>query len=220
MIVNNNKTLIVNNISERNNISIKTKNMTVKVIDATLDQNTSGSAEYSWNGNSWVLINSETELLEKKYLDELNNRFINESSIQQSSNNTTLKDIDNLNFIALSNSYYRIEAFISFKSSVTTTGLKLGFLGPLNSNCFLEVEVPILNTSTSSQLRIIFPSSSNNSSGVVIGTGVSTANSIHTARISGIIKTNESGVFTLQFASENNGVISLPIGNILQVQKI
>lgn len=220
MIVNNNKTLIVNTITERDNINIKTRNMTVKVIDASLDQNVSGTAEYSWNGNSWVLINSEMELLEKKYLDELNNRFIIESSVQQTSNNTTLKDIDNLNFIALSNSYYRIEAFISFKSSVTTTGLKLGFLGPSNSNCFLEVEVPILNTSTSNQLRIIFPSSTSTSSGVVIGTGVSASNSIHTARISGIIKTNESGIFSLQFASENTGVITLPIGNILQVQKI
>ena len=59
MIVNNNKTLIVNNISERDNISIKQRNMIVKVIDASVDQNASGAAEYTWNGDSWDLINSE-----------------------------------------------------------------------------------------------------------------------------------------------------------------
>lgn len=159
-------------------------------------------------------------MLEKNYINEMNNKFIYVSSVQQTSANTNLIDIDSLSFNAIANSYYRIEAFISFRSSITTTGLKLGFLGPANCTCFLEVEVPILNTASASQLRIIFPSGTSTSSGNVIGTGVTAANTVHTAKISGIVKFISSGIFKLQFASENTGVITLPIGNILQVQKI
>lgn len=220
MVVNKNSHLVVNNITERNNISVKTKNMKVTVKDAALDANASGHAEYYWDGLNWILLNPENELLEKAYSSELNNKFVLISSVQQTSANTTLVDISSLSFNCEANSIYEINSFITFRSSVTTTGAKIGFVGPTGSTCFLEMEVPIVSSAAASHLRIIFPSATSVSSGSIIGTGVTAINSPHTARISGLVKTVSSGVFKLQFSSENTGTITLPIGNILQVQKI
>lgn len=61
MIVSGNRTITVNNITERNNIEIKTRGLRVIVLDAILD-NINGKAIYAWDtsSNSFILDSEST----------------------------------------------------------------------------------------------------------------------------------------------------------------
>lgn len=61
MIISSNKTITVNNISERNSIELKTRGLRVIVLDASAD-NISGKAIYAWDtvSNSFILDSEST----------------------------------------------------------------------------------------------------------------------------------------------------------------
>ena len=141
----------------------------------------------------------------------------------QQSTSTTLSNINELVLPVEANSIYEIDAFITFQSAATTTGLGIGVLTPSLSKNFIEIVIPITSTAAASQLRTIFPNAvvaGNNTS--ITGTGVTAANSNHTARISGLIKTNSiNGNCQLQFKSEVSGsAVTLQIGSIMTLKKI
>ena len=141
----------------------------------------------------------------------------------QASTVTTLANINQLSLAMEANGVYQVDAFVTFQSAATTTGLGLGFTAPSGATCGLEVVVPITSTAVSTQLRTIFPNASATSnSGSVLGTGVTASNSNHTARISGIVRNGATaGNFQLQFRSEiASSAITLQIGSELHITKV
>lgn len=140
----------------------------------------------------------------------------------QASTATTLSNITALLAALVANSVYEIEAFLTFQSAATTTGLGLGFQAPSGSRPMLEITVPITSTAAASQLRTIFPNAAAVESGEVLGTGVTAANSNHTAHVRGMVVTGATaGNFQLRFRSEVSGsAITLQTGSTLIARKI
>lgn len=141
----------------------------------------------------------------------------------QQSTSTTLANITELALPLLQYSIYEVNAFVTFQSAATTTGLNLGISTPTNSRNMLEIVVPITSTAAASQLRTIFPNAAiATNAGNVLGTGVTAINSNHTAKISGFIKTgSNSGNCQLLFASEvASSAITLQIGSSMFIKKI
>lgn len=146
-----------------------------------------------------------------------------ETTATQQSTSTTLANINQLVLPVEANSIYEIDAFITFQSAATTTGLGLGVLTPALSINLIEIVIPVTSTAAASHLRTIFPNAAvatNNTS--IVGTGVTAINSKHTARISGLIKTNSNkGNCQLQFRSEiSTSAVTLQIGSIMTLKKI
>ena len=140
----------------------------------------------------------------------------------QNSTSATLANITGLTATLAANTTYRVDCFVTFQSAATTTGINFGFTSPTGTTCMLEVVVPITNTADASQLRTIFPNNSSTNAGSVLGTGVSTINSNHTARFSGIIKVGGTGgTFAAQYATEvAASSITIPAGSTMVIQQI
>ena len=83
MIISHNKLIEVSNIIERDNISIKTRGTRVQVIDASLDERTSGSAIYFWNGSVWVLENEDNEKHNIDIISKLQSDDVDLDTIQE-----------------------------------------------------------------------------------------------------------------------------------------
>ena len=83
MIISHNKLIEVSNIIERDNISIKTRGTRVQVIDASLDDRTSGSAIYFWNGTTWVLENEDNEKHNIDIISKLQSDDVDLDTIQE-----------------------------------------------------------------------------------------------------------------------------------------
>ena len=141
----------------------------------------------------------------------------------QQSTSTTLANITQLVLPVEANSIYEIDAFVTFKSAATTTGLNIGMLTPNASRNMVEIVVPITSTGSATQLRTIFPNAAvATNAGNVLGTGVTAINSNHTARISGIINTGaDAGNCQLLFATEiNASAVTLQVGSTMALKKI
>ena len=141
----------------------------------------------------------------------------------QQSTSTTLANITQLVLPVEANSIYEINAFVTFKSAATTTGLNIGMLTPNASRNMVEIVVPITSTASATQLRTIFPNAAvATNAGNVLGTGVAATNSNHTARISGIINTGaNAGNCQLLFATEvNASAVALQVGSTMALKKI
>ena len=141
----------------------------------------------------------------------------------QQSTSTTLANITQLVLPVEANSIYEINAFVTFQSAATTTGLNIGMLTPNTSRNMVEIVVPITSTAAASQLRTIFPNAAvATNAGNVLGTGVTAINSNHTARISGIINTGaNAGNCQLLFATEiNASAVTLQVGSTMVLKKI
>jgi len=140
----------------------------------------------------------------------------------QASTVTTFANLTELVASVAINSVYEVEAFVTFQSAATTTGLNLGFDAPAGSTCNFEVVVPVTSTAVSTQLRTTFPNALLTNTGNVLGTGVTAINSNHTAKISGLLSTGATaGTLQLKFASEvNASAITVQIGSVLKVKKI
>ncbi|MDD5156878.1 hypothetical protein [Sulfurimonas sp.] len=144
------------------------------------------------------------------------------TSIQQTTL-STLVDINELFLSLLPDSVYEIYCSVTFQSSVTTTGLNLGLLTPLGSQNLVEIVVPIVNIQSSTRLALNLPSALIPlNSGNVKGTGVTSANSNHTAIIKGIIITgSNSGNCQIQFSSEVSGsAVTIQSGSYLHLIKL
>jgi hypothetical protein len=144
------------------------------------------------------------------------------TSTTQSNNTLVLSNITDLVADVVANSVYEVDAFITFQSAATTTGLNLGFDAPASSICNFEVVVPITSTAVSTQLRTTFPNALLTNTGEVKGTGVTAINSNHTARITGLLSTGgTAGQLLIKFCSEvNASAITIQSGSILKVKKI
>ena len=152
----------------------------------------------------------------------LNAPSIYTTTSSQNSTSTTLANITGLTATLAANTTYCVDCFVTFQSAATTTGMNFGFTSPTGTVCMLEVVVPITNTAAASQLRTIFPNNSSTNTGNVLGTGVSTINSNHTARFSGIIKVGSTGgTFAAQYATEvSASAITIPAGSTMVIQQI
>ena len=152
----------------------------------------------------------------------LNAPSIYTTASSQNSTSATLANITGLTATLAANTTYSVDCFVTFQSAATTTGINFGFTSPTGTTCMLEVVVPITNTAGVSQLRTIFPNNSSANSGSVLGTAVSTINSNHTARFSGIIKVGGTGgTFAAQYATEvAASAITIPAGSTMVIQQI
>lgn len=140
---------------------------------------------------------------------------------------TTMTNIDSLsNNILAADSIYQIDCFVIFSSTSISVGAGIGYslsASPLFGA--LEVVVPISASQVASALRITFPNGSKDASfplsGSVISPSVSVINTQHTARISGVIRTNNPITLNIQARSENSGaVVTIEYGSTLILTKI
>jgi len=140
----------------------------------------------------------------------------------QASTVVALANITALVAPMVANGVYMCEAFVTFRSAATTTGINLGFTSPAGCEPMLEVVVPVATTANATALRKIFPNAADTVSGSVLGTGVTAVNANQTARISGIIINGATaGNFQLTFASEIAGsAITLQIDSTLVLTKV
>lgn len=140
----------------------------------------------------------------------------------QASSSTTAGNITQLFAAMEANAIYEVEAFVTFQSAATTTGLGFGFTSPTGCRPMVEITVPITSTAAASQLRTIFPNATALETGEVLGTGVTAANSNHTAHLRGIVANGaNAGNFQLRFRSEvASSAVTLQIGSTLILRKI
>ena len=141
----------------------------------------------------------------------------------QASSTTLIAGVTQLAIGMVANGVYKVDAFVTFKSSVITTGAKIGFTSPTGCMCMVDVVVTSASTANNTALKTTFPSAAVATNiGEVAGTGVTAANSNHTARISGIIRNGaNAGNFQVTFASENSiSSITLQIGSVLQLTRV
>jgi hypothetical protein len=121
------------------------------------------------------------------------------SSADQSSSSTTLADATGLSVSVAANATYRVDAFVKFSSASVDTGLALGYTLPASAVGMVEIAIPSVSTWLSQMTRLITSAQSDSAT----GNGVPAADTVYTARISGIIKTGAtSGALQIRFASE------------------
>lgn len=141
----------------------------------------------------------------------------------QQSTLTILSNINELFLSVLPNSVYEIYCSVTFQTVATTTGFNLGLNTPLGSKNLVEINVPIVSTSSATRLDLNLPSGSIASNlGNVVGSGVTAVNSNHTAIIKGVIITGStSGNCQIQFASEVSGSsVTVQAGSYLHLLKL
>lgn len=148
--------------------------------------------------------------------------IVAEMAANQAFTATALADITELVASVQANSLYMIEAYVTFQSAATTTGLNLGVIGPSDSRFMGEIVVPLTSTAAATQLRTVFPNAAGAvNRGNVLGTGVTAANSNHTAFVRGILKTTSAGTLQLQAASEvASSAVTLQLGSTLMLTKV
>lgn len=102
---------------------------------------------------------------------------------------------------------YLVEAIVSFQTAATGTGINLGLSTPSGCRNLVEISVPINSGAVASHRRTTFPNASTASNaGNVLGTGVTAANSPHSARISGVlVNGSTAGALQVRFATEVSG---------------
>lgn len=126
------------------------------------------------------------------------------ATAQASSSVVTLAAAPELSMYLEANGVYVVDAIVAFQTAATGTGLNLGLSTPAGCRNLVEISVPIASGAAASALRTIFPNASTASNaGNVLGTGVTAANSTHTARISGLLVNGATaGALQVQFATE------------------
>lgn len=153
------------------------------------------------------------------------NPFILSTLSDASYSTTTLSTVSGLEFTQFTeNALYELEAYISFTSSIGTTGLKLGLQLPTNAVFYGEIVVPTTNvSSTISPARLSLPNSSISTQSVN-STGVASSNTIHTAFIKGIVKTNAltalTSFFPLVVSEISGSLITIKAGSFLVLKRI
>jgi len=137
----------------------------------------------------------------------------------------TLTNITQLTIAMVANATYRCDAFITFQGSSASIGATFGYTSPTGCRPMIMITVPVnaaAANSTNGPIVGLSPSAANITAFSAIGTGVSPANSNHTANLSGIIVNGSTaGNFQLQFASESgSGTITLQTGSVLVLTRI
>jgi hypothetical protein len=144
-------------------------------------------------------------------------------TISSNISNTTVSFTGSgLNLPVDSGYIYEIDAFITFQTAATTTGINLRLSSPTSSINSVEIVTPITSTAAATQLRTIFPNAAiANNASALLSTGVTATSSNHTAKISGFVRVNSAGSISIDFASEvaNSGV-TIMSSSILVIEKI
>lgn len=180
----------------------------------TLDQSgaTASASLAVWDGAQW---SPQTQPgLTRMTISQAANRF---------STSTTLATAGRLALPMIANGVYQVEADLTFMSQATTTGVNVGIAAPAGARCMVEITVPITSTAASSQLRTTFPNAATAANVAnALGTGVSAANSNHTARIVGIVRNGATAGFCeVQFATEvAASTVTLQPGSTLSLTRI
>lgn len=140
----------------------------------------------------------------------------------QTSSVVALANVTDLVVVMVAGAVYEVEAFLTFRSAATTTGINVGFISPAGSDPRLEITVPLVSTAAASHLRKVFPNAAESVSGNVLGTGVTATASNHTAHVVGIVTCGATaGNFQLQFASEVAGsAVTLQAGSLMRSRRI
>lgn len=182
-------------------------------IKSKQDKLVSASNIKTVNGNS--LLGSGDLVVSKTAIAKL--------TATQASTSTTLANITSLVLPMEANGVYQIQAFVTFKSEATLTGLNLGINTPSGCRNMVQITVPITSTAAASQLRTTFPNAEIATNlGNVKGTGVTAKDSAHTASIIGIIRNGATdGNCQLMFATEvDSNAITLQIGSEMHLTKV
>lgn len=172
-----------------------------------------GGQAIQWNGAAWV-VNFQPTLGQAL------------SAVQQSNQSisgTTLTDIANLVIGLEANAVYAIECDVTFQSSATGNGLTLAISTPSGCRNMVEMTVPISSTAAASQLRTIFPNAAVAiNGGSITGTGVTAANSNHTARITGILRNGSTqGDCQLKAAASTaGGTVTIMAGSEMNIWRL
>ena len=184
-----------------------------RAIKGKQDKLVSASNIKTVNGNS--LLGSGDLVVSKTAIAKL--------TATQTSTSTTLANITSLVLPMEANGVYQIQAFITFQSATTLTGLNLGINTPSGCTNMVQITVPITSTAAASQLRTTFPNAEIATNlGNVKGTGVTAKDSNHTASIIGIIRNGATaGNCQLMFATEvDSNAITLQIGSEMHLTKV
>jgi hypothetical protein len=143
----------------------------------------------------------------------------------QSTISTTMINVTELSTFSLdANSVYEFECYVIFQTVTTTTGIKLGYITPVNTITTTSIVVPITNSVSSTYFSATMPQGALTNSIEMTTTGYNSINSNFTGIIRGLIFTppnNPNGLLQIRFASEvNNSSVSVRPGSVLKIIKI
>lgn len=135
----------------------------------------------------------------------------------QASSSTTVADLPDLQQALAANSAYEITAFVKFSSAATTTGLRLGYSAPGDSNAWVEVYIPVSTSTAATGVTNNY----NGPANAAVGTGVSGIDTDHVARVIAIVETVSAGDFKLTYGSEvAASTITVKSGSIMVTKQI
>lgn len=134
----------------------------------------------------------------------------------QTTTSTTQVNITELYSALDANSTYRIEAYIKFRSSVTTAGLSLSYTQPSSSTSVINVFIPVaINPGYSVVENFIIDGAQS-----VTGQSVADANTDYVCYVKGIVNSGSAGNLQLTFSASSAATITLQTGSILLVTKV
>lgn len=118
----------------------------------------------------------------------------------QTASSTALRDITELLIPVEASTLYVVHAAVTYRSTNSTNGMELGFVGPANSRAMLQMYIP---STLETGVTTTFPRTTSVSSGSAYSTATPTSNADYTAILSGMLRTGATdGDFRLQFACE------------------
>ena len=140
--------------------------------------------------------------------------IIAKTTSAQSSNSTTLTPINELTVPVQANTIYRVDCFVTFRSSSTAAGAGIGFIAPTDSR-------PTIELSSATALHLVTPVAANTTNVSVVPSSTPTADTDMTVHIQGLLQTTSAGDFVIQFRTEDEtGTITIQTKSILVVEKI
>ena len=147
--------------------------------------------------------------------------IIAKTTSTQSSNSTTLTPINELTVPVQANTIYRVDCFVTFRSSATAAGAGIGFIAPTDSSPTIEFTTPTVTGASASALHLITPVAAHTANVSIVPSSTPTANTDMTVHIQGLIQTTSAGDFVIQFRTEDAaGTITIQPKSILVVEKI
>jgi hypothetical protein len=116
---------------------------------------------------------------------------------------------------------YYLDAYITYLSAATTTGLGLGFVGSASSRFMSEIFIPLTTSGSATGLSMVIPNSAVVNSGASVSSGVGSIALPQTAIIRGILVVGATGG-TIQLVASSEvaaSAVTLQIGSELVIQR-
>ena len=147
--------------------------------------------------------------------------IIAKTTSTQSSNSTTLTPINELTVPVQANTIYRVDCFVTFRSSSTAAGAGIGFIAPTDSRPTIEFTTPTVTGASATALHLTTPVAAHTTNVSIVPSSTPTANTDMTVHIQGLLQTTSAGDFVIQFRTEDaTGTITIQTNSILVVEKI